>query len=251
MSNHTDFHGPQGLRTRGTVLVVPGRGETRETYTRLGTRLAADAYRVRVVDAPRIDAADVPGSLERFAGVLAAAVDGAQLPRPLVLAGADTGAATVAALIARPDTTAAWWPDAVVIAGLPGHAAVVTKSWDEELDIRTHCVVHRSVLTDDAAVERGSLGAAVPDELLDGAYAGASDIPRLVLVGDSDPLADREILARAVKASPSARLSVVRGAHHDVLNDLQHRSVAAEIVSFLETLGNKLVPVISVESSAW
>jgi alpha-beta hydrolase superfamily lysophospholipase len=249
MSNHTDFHGPQGLRIRGTVLIVPGRGETRETYTRLGTRLAADAYRVRVVDAPRIDAADVAGSLERFAGELA--VDGAQLPRPLVLIGADAGAATVAALIARPDTTASWWPDAVVTAGLPGHAAVVTKSWDEELDIRTHCGVHRGVLTDDAAVERGSLGAAVPGELLDAAYAGASDIPRLVLIGDSDPLADRETLARAVKTSPSARLSVVRGAHHDVLNDLQHRSVAAEIVSFLETLGNKLVPVISVESSAW
>ena len=65
------------------------------------------------------------------------------------------------------------------------------------------------------------------------------------------PLADREALTRTVKALPAARLSVVHGAHHDVLNDRQHRSVAAEVVSFLETLGNELAPVITVESSAW
>jgi hypothetical protein len=46
---------------------------------------------------------------------------------------------------------------------------------------------------------------------------------------------------------------VVRGAHHDVLNDLQHRSVAVEVVGFLEALRNEpsLEPVIAVESSAW
>jgi alpha-beta hydrolase superfamily lysophospholipase len=127
----------------------------------------------------------------------------------------------------------------------------VTGSWEEELDVRTSCPTHRGVLAADEAVERGALGEPLPDDLLDAAYGGTSDIPRLVLVGDSDPLADREALARAVKSLPRARLSVVRGAHHDVLNDLQHRSVAAEVVSFLETLGNELVPLISVESSAW
>jgi len=67
----------------------------------------------------------------------------------------------------------------------------------------------------------------------------------------SSAVTDWEAFARMVKALPTARLSVVHGAHHDVLNDRQHRSVAAEIVSFLETLGNELVPVITVESSAW
>lgn len=242
MSRYTDFHGPEGLRVRGTVLVVPGRGETRATYTRFGARLAADAYRVRVVDPPHVDAEDVTGSLTRFATELADV-----LPRPLVLVGADQGAAVVAALVAQGDTTA----DAVVLAGLPGHAAGVTGGWDEELDVRTSCPAHRGVLTGDEAVERGALGEPLPDDLLDAAYETTADIPRLVLVGDADPLADREALARAVKSLPRARLSVVRGAHHDVLNDLQHRSVAAEVVSFLETLGNELVPVISVESSAW
>jgi len=107
------------------------------------------------------------------------------------------------------------------------------------------------VLTDDASVERGSLSVPVPDELLDAAYGAAPEIPVLALVGDADPLADRAALAQAVKVSSVARLSVVHGAHHHVLNDKQHRSVAAEIVSFLETFGNELIPVISVESRSW
>lgn len=47
MTEYDDHFAPQGLRVRGTVVVVPGRGETRATYGRLGRRLAADAYRVR------------------------------------------------------------------------------------------------------------------------------------------------------------------------------------------------------------
>ncbi|GLZ42615.1 alpha/beta hydrolase [Actinokineospora sp. NBRC 105648] len=248
MSRHTDFPEPEGLRTRGTVLVVPGRGETRATYTRFGTRLAAEAYRVRVVDPPRIDPADIPGSLAWFAAGLAESV---ALPRPLVLVGADSGAAAIAALLDQQDPTAGWWPDAVVLAGLPGYAAGVTGTWDEELDVRTSCPVHRGVLAGDADVERGTLRDALPDELVAPAYEGSTDLPRLFLIGDADPLADRAALARTVKALPRARLSVVRGGHHDVLNDRQHRSVAAEVVTFLETLGNGLVPVISVESSTW
>jgi alpha-beta hydrolase superfamily lysophospholipase len=89
--------------------------------------------------------------------------------------------------------------------------------------------------------------------LLDAAYASISDVPHLLLVGDADPLADREALARTAKSLPAARLTVVHGAHHDVLNDLQHRSVAAEIALFLEALRGApaLEPLITVQSSAW
>ncbi|SCF83261.1 hypothetical protein [Streptomyces sp. Ncost-T10-10d] len=83
------------------------------------------------------------------------------------------------------------------------------------------------------------------------AYDSALGLPTLLLVGDADPLADREALVRSAKSMPCARLSAVRDAHHDVLNDMQHRSVAAEIVTFLETLRNELVPVGTVDSSAW
>ncbi|PPK66657.1 alpha/beta hydrolase [Actinokineospora auranticolor] len=236
MSRHTDFAAPEGVRVRGAVVVVPGRGETQATYARLGRRLAADAYQVRVID---------PASLDD------AVADAADLPRPLVLLGADSGAAAIAALLEAHDSTAPWWPEAVVLAGLPGRAAGLEGGWDTELDARTSCPVHRETLTSDPAVERGALGTALPDDLVAPAYHPTTDIPRLVLVGDADPLADRAALATAVKALPRARLSVVHGAHHDVLNDRQHRSVAAEIVAFLETVGNDLVPVITVAAGTW
>ncbi|MGN9815288.1 alpha/beta hydrolase [Streptomyces sp. SD11] len=267
MTEYTDHHAPEGLRTRGTVIVVPGRGETRETYTRLGRRLAADAYRVRVVDAPDLDAADDLGpQLADFGARLAAAGDGTAgengtgsgtengIVRPVVLVGADTGALAVAALVGAADTVTGLRPDAVVLAGLPGRttgAVDAAGTWDDELDVRTSCPAHRGRLTDDTRVRRGALGESVPEALLAAAYGSEADVPALILVGDADPLADHDAIVRTAKSLPRARLSTVRGGHHDVLNDLQHRSVAAEIVTFLEALRNELVPLIAVETSAW
>lgn len=267
MTEYTDHHAPDGPRVRGTIVVVPGRGETRTTYERLGRRLAADAYRVRVIDPPQIAPADPIGSLTRFGAALADAVDGAaahdgaaavdgaasvdRVVRPVVLIGADTGAAAVAALLNGAEVPTPWKPDAVVLAGLPGRAATAAGTWDEELDVRTSCPTHRGTLAQDPAVRRGALHDAVPEALLTVAHADDITVPVLLLVGDADPLADRQALTHSAKSLPRARLSVVRGAHHDVLNDLQHRTVAAEIVTFLETLRNDLAPLIAVESSAW
>ncbi|MER6392464.1 alpha/beta hydrolase [Streptomyces sp. NPDC001523] len=253
MAGHTDHHAPEGLLTRGTVIVVPGRGETRATYARFGKRLAADAYRVRVVDPPQVDDELQAGTPVAFGARLARAVegtaDGDGVIRPLVLLGADTGAAAVAALLAR--QARALEPDGVVLAGLPGHATAPVDGWDAELDVRTACPTHRGVLSEDAEVRRGSLAEPVPDSLLDAAYEGTVDVPTLLLIGDADPLADHEGLARVAKSLPRARLSLVRGSHHDVLNDVQHRSAAAEVVTFLETVRGGLTPVVVVESSAW
>lgn len=262
MSEHSehDYVGPYALRTRGTVIVVPGRGETARTYARFGARLAADAYRVRILAPPDIDPADVERSLDRLAGRINAAVadleSAGPLVRPLVLVGSDSGAAALAALVARAQTSARWWPQAVVVAALPGYGAHDVSrggAWDDELDSRTRCPAHRAALSDDAEVHRGTLDDAVPALLLDIAYGSTVDLPHLILTGEFDAYADREALTRAAKALPRARLTAVRGAHHDVLNDLQHRSVAAEVVTFLEALRAEsvLVPIINVESSAW
>ncbi|MER5555233.1 alpha/beta hydrolase [Streptomyces sp. NPDC002793] len=257
MTEYTDHYAPEGLRTRGTLLVVPGRGETRAAYTRLGSRLAADAYRVRVVDAPVLDEQDLAGALLRFGALLAAAVEDSAtgeegVARPLVLVGADSGAAVVAALLGRDGVPPAARPDAVVLAGMPGlGAATDVAGWEDELGVRTACPAHRGALTEDAGIRRGALGRAVPEALLSSAYGSEVGVPVLLLAGDTDPLADHEALARTAKSLPKARLSVVRGAHHDVLNDTQHRSVAAELVTFLETVRNELVPVVTVEASTW
>ncbi|MFZ4267827.1 alpha/beta hydrolase [Streptomyces arboris] len=250
-AEYTDHHGPEGPAIRGTVVVVPGRGETRDTYTRLGRRLAADAYRVRVVDAAHLDADDPAGSLTRFGAQVAEAVAGTAGPdgvaRPVVLVGADTGAVAVAALLGSGESAAA---DAVVLAGLPARTAA-SADWDDELNVRTFCPAHRSTLTGDSGFRRGALDEAVPEPVLTAAYESEAEVPALILTGDADPLADRDALTRTAKSLPRARLSVVRDAHHDVLNDMQHRSVAAEIVTFLEALRNELVPLVTVESSAW
>ncbi|MFC9959929.1 alpha/beta hydrolase [Streptomyces nigra] len=258
MSEHTDHFAPEGLRTRGTVLVVPGRGETRTTYDRFGRRLAADAYRVRVLDAPELDADDLTGTLDRLAAQLGAAADGTAtddgIVRPVVVVGSDTGAALVAALLGRNTPADAPHADAVVLAGLPGRTATEATdvdSWDGELDVRTSCPAHRRTLTDDSQVRRGALNDTVPEALLTAALDADLAVPTLILTGDADPLADRDELHRTAKSLSRARLSVVRGAHHDVLNDLQHRSVAAEVVTFLETLREDLVPLVTVETSAW
>jgi hypothetical protein len=238
------FTVPPGLRTRGTVIVLAGRGETVDSYARFGARLAADAYQVRVV-AP--DVATLAGTLE-------ATVSGiAELVRPLVLIGADSGAAALGALVARPQPAAAWWPDAVVLAGLPGVDSHRTLGWDDELDARTHCPVHRGVLSGDESLRRGALATPVPSALLDLAYGSTAEPPHLLLVGDADPLADHAALGRLAKSLPAVRLSVVRGAHHDVLNDLSHRSVAAHVVTFLEELRGAppLAPVVETKASTW
>jgi len=47
---------PDGLIPRGTVIVIPGRGELPAVYERFGRRLAGDAYRVRAVADPVVDA---------------------------------------------------------------------------------------------------------------------------------------------------------------------------------------------------
>jgi alpha-beta hydrolase superfamily lysophospholipase len=260
VSDYLDFAAPQGLRVRGTVLVVPGRGETSAIYRRFGARIAADSYTVRVLASPVVatSAADALASLDAALSAALASLE-VDLAKPLVLVGTDTGAATLAALVARGAVSGradrpAWWPDALVLASLPGYGGrQVGSDWDAELDVRTHCPVHRGVLAGDAAFNRGALAAGVDDELLELAYGSTADIPQLLLVGDSDPLADEKAIARAAKALPSARLSVVRGGHHDVLNDLQHRSVAAEVVSFLEVVrdGRPLTAIVSAELSGW
>ncbi len=253
-SGYLDFTEPAGLKPRGTLLVLPGRGESASTYSRFGSRISADSYRVRVLE--NVTGSSPDAALDPVQAALATAVAdlGDDLIRPLVLVGSDAAAAVLLAAVGDADPQAAWWPDALVLAALPGYGEhEIGDQWESELDVRTHCPVHRGVLSNDELLDRQSISAAVADELLDQAYKSRAELPQLLLVGDADPLADRAALAGLARALPAARLSVVRGGHHDVLNDLQHRSVAAEIVSFLEALRDStpLVPLVRVESSAW
>jgi alpha-beta hydrolase superfamily lysophospholipase len=209
---------PAGGTPRGTLVVLPGRGETAASYERFGRRLSADGYKVRVVPV-RLD--DLDDTTDTVGKLLA----DESLPRPFVLVGSDSGA-TLAAL------QAAELPvDAVVLAGLALPSSEGVGSWDEELAARTACPVHTRVISSDETFERGALNQPLPWSSVTLAPSGK---PTLVLHGTADPVTS---VADAVAPfAGSAQVRLVEGGVHDVLNDATHRSVAATLVLFLESL---------------
>ncbi|GLY85412.1 alpha/beta hydrolase [Actinoallomurus iriomotensis] len=227
------------LHQRGTVLLFPGRGEHGGVYERLGRRLSADAYAVHAADSTPGDDLD---TLARLVDEVAATSTG-----PIVLAGSDTGALQALAVAAgrsRP-------PDGVIIAGLAAFGTTPQSSWTDELEARTACPTHRQRLTDDIRFVRGSLSAPPPAALLSAELPlDRISLPVLLLHGDADPVTP-PATARSIAARlPAAELGIVRGGRHDVLNDLDHRSVAAHVVQWLERLrsGPDSGPVVVVES---
>ncbi|GLY43131.1 lysophospholipase [Amycolatopsis sp. NBRC 101858] len=196
LAAETRWAPPGGVTVRGTVVLLPGRGEHPALYHRLGTRLAFDGYHVTTSEAD--------------AG-----------PGPVVLLGHDTGALRALELATRPPVAA------VVASGLPLGAP---GGWTDELDARTACPVHRALLDGDPRFSPGELRGPVPDR------AAEPDVPVLVLHGEADRVASPEAARTFAASLPRARFVLVAGGRHDVLNDLDHRSVAAELVQFLEWL---------------
>lgn len=229
----TTYDEPAGVAARATVVVLTGRGETPAGYARLGRRLATDAYRVRVVVTDLDDLASVEAAV-------ADALEGAapdEVVRPRVLLGSDAGANVAARLASRrPDLV-----DALVLAGvvLPGPArgpaGEPAAGWDDELETRSACPAYRRVIGEDDDFVRGALGRELPADVAgDDLFAG--DLPTLVLHGEADPLTPVDDVLSLVADGSRARAAVVAGGRHDVLNDVDHRSVAATVVLFLESL---------------
>ena len=209
---------PAGVAARGTLVVLTGRGESAAAYQRFGRRIAADAYRVRVVET---DLDDLDATRDRVVAVLGAG----DSPAPRVLAGADAGAALAAVLAGELDGV-----DAVVLAGLAvADGPTAPLAWDDELEARTFCPAHRRVLTEDPRFERGDLSRELPAAWSQPAVPA---VPTLVLHGSDDPVTSRDRVEQAYGAAVVS----VEGGRHDVLNDVSHRSVAATIVLFLERL---------------
>lgn len=212
---------------RGSVLVLPGRGDTPAYYRRLATRLAFDGYRVRV-------ATGEIASVDDVVAVWGRDDDGVR-----VVIGVDTSAGLLAAALAegRLDPV----PSGAVFAG----AAVAGGSRpdaDGELAVRSACPVFRGVVDAEPAapLAASSVAAVWPDV--------PAAVPVLALHGERDAVAPaEEALARY--AGWDAEVVTVREGLHDVLNDVHHRSVAAEIVVFLERLRSGGAPVLTRTTS--
>lgn len=226
----TAWDEPAGATPRGTLVVLPGRGETDASYQRFGKRISADAYKVRLV---AVDLDDLDAARVQVEKVLA----DESLPQPKVLVGADTGA-TLAALLAGEVEA-----DAVVLAGLALPGADGPASWEEQVDARTACPVHRKVLDADVLLDRSAHERPLPWSSVELADPGK---PVLVVHGAADRITPAADAVAPYAGAPGARVWLVEGGRHDVLNDVAHRSVAATIVLFLESLklGADLPPVL-------
>ena len=225
-------------RSRGTVVVLPGRGEHAGVYRRLGCRLAADGYTVAVAERPSA-AAGAAGDVVELAALFEAHPGGAR-----VLLGVDTGALRAWALAAGAATEGL---DALVLAGLPladqhsdhprtGHPGTELTR-EAELAARTACPVHRALLADDPHFGWGELARPAPAP----PTAPPPTLPTLLLHGETDPIAPVEPVRALAAAHPHVSLAVVKDGLHDVLNDQFHRSAAARLVLFLEEVGKGAV----------
>ena len=235
-----------GPIVRGTVIVLPGRGEHAGVYERFGRRLAFDAYAVHAVSSsPEDDPADLR---DQVAALAAGAV------APVVLAGSDTGALHALALVVEGKVDV----EGVLLAATPGASAASSAfdvlagspEWEQELALRTSCPTHRGKLTEDSAFRRGSLFDPVPERLrafLELDTAEYESVAPTLLVHGADDLLAPAALAQTFSAKlPQAELVLVAGAPHDVLNDSRHRSVAGAVVQWLERLrgGAPFAPII-------
>jgi len=228
---------PAGVAPRGTLIVIPGRGERPELYERFGRRIAGDAYRVHVVSDPVGDPARTTSQ------VLASTAE----VRPYVLAGSDTGALFAAGLVASGQVAAV---DAMVLAGLPTAAGPTAadgpggESWEDELAARTACPAHRGRLAGQG-LRRGALFEPIPAGWESLADLARIQQPALGLHGTADPVSPLDAARERYRQAPRAELVSIAGGVHDVLNDVTHRTVAATIVLFLERLrlGAELPPI--------
>jgi pimeloyl-ACP methyl ester carboxylesterase len=217
---------PDGIAARGTLILIPGRGERPELYERFGRRISADGYRVRAVADPVQDE-------ELTISQVLAETDGTGLH---VLVGSDTGALFAAGLVASGSVTEV---DALVLAGLPttdgDSPQDIPSSWEGELDARTACPTHR-VRLEGPALSRGALYKPVPEGWAE--RADLTHVPQPVLgVHGADDQVSPLAAARARYAiAPRAELVSITGGKHDALNDATHRTAAATVVMFLERL---------------
>lgn len=235
---------PASANPRGTVIVLAGRGEAAPVYTRFGTRIAFDAYTVRIVTGAATDP-------EEATDAVRALLADDELPSPKFLVGSDAGAALALQIAAAQDEGSG--PAGVVVAGLPEPGAVDAAAGSSrgeggtdlaaDAEVRSACPVHRSVLDAPGSIAPGALTRPLPAGLAL-PVPQSLGVPVLAFFGEADPVIDRDASERWLSEVPHAEIRRTDAGLHDALNDRTHRSVAARIVLFLEDTKNGGEPLL-------
>lgn len=212
MSSDKTVVTPPSPRIRGDVHVIVGRGESAGVYDRFAGRISADGYRVTVGNDDEIDLASVEYG-----------------QRPQVLVGVDAGALRALAFVAEHPGAVA----GLVLVGVPGPDDPIPRDWSAEVEGRASCPTQQGKLRDGGIVTPGHL---VPEELPEAEDEVIVDVPVLALHGADDPISPLSLATTRYAAVGATPLVVVDGGRHDVLNSVHHRSVAARVIQFLESL---------------
>jgi alpha-beta hydrolase superfamily lysophospholipase len=223
----TSWDNPETVAARGTIIVIPGRGEHAALYQRFGARFAFDGYRVRAVSDPTRDPSAVVDGIAEL-------LDDPTLPAPRVVVGSDGGALFAVVLAATTDLPI----DAIVLVGLPTRATSQSSvvDWDAELDQRTACSAHRARLSGDGAVQHGALAVDLPSNWFEQAKLANVGVPVLGIHGADDSVSPLGAVRAEYESASDATLVSIANGKHDALNDATHRTAAATIVLFLERL---------------
>ncbi len=211
-------------RSRGHVIVLPGRGEGAGLYERLGSRLSYDGYTVTILDLPPL--ADIDAAWLARADLGEAADEAG----PVTLVGSDSGARLAAHLAGRLGIGAA------VLAGIGGADLAADSGSDAgRIATRSSCPLYRGRLASGGADLTAPGAQRFSPEVTALLTETVLDVPVLAIHGEDDPITPLERALPAYRAvAPEAEIVTVVGGLHDILNDVTHRSVSAEIVEFLE-----------------
>ncbi|WP_193241873.1 alpha/beta hydrolase [Streptomyces phaeolivaceus] len=226
------------------VLLLHGWGEQSGYFHRFAAELTRDGSDVWAPDhvghglSGRHDGVfDSVDQLVDNAEALLGRITAEQPRLPVIVVGHSLGGLTALGLAARnPGVLRGLVVSGAPVAGPPDHVDDDAVWSDDEsyVDNVTHDPLAVDSEEGEAALWR-AVSAFLPG--LE-ATTAAIDPATLVIYGEHDVLTDMKRAAQWTSTLPNGRLVVFPGGYHDILNDSNHRAVAAEITAFVRELRN-------------
>lgn len=220
---------------RATVVLLHGIGESSNLYHRLAFALAAEGISTYAIDQPGhgFSAGDrgQPAPVAELARAGARLIEHARSDVPLVVLGHSLGT-TAAVLIADEGLARI---DGIVVSGGP------LAPWEPEVQLEltpdalsADPFYVDQLINDPFALPEPDLTAFFTEDLpaLWERLNRPLSVKTLVLHGDDDPVVPVSVARRFAEAT-GAELIVYPGIRHDLLNDVGHAHVAADIVEFV------------------